>query len=499
MPAIGADPADALETDYLVIGAGATGMAFVDTLLAHSGHDMILLDRRHAPGGHWLDAYPFVRLHQPSAIYGVESTPLGTDRIDAAGPNAGYYERAGAAEICSYYERVLHERMLPTGRVRFLPLHDHQGQDGDAHRAVSRLTGRSRRIHVRRALVDARYLEAVIPSHRPPPFAVAPGMRVIAPNALPNEAEASSGITVIGAGKTAMDTVIWLLDHGIAPEDIRWIRPRDAWLSDRGCLQALDLAVLTVACVARTTEAMAQASDIADLFRRLQAAGLFNALDPEVTPGTFRGAQTSTCERDRMRRVTNVVRAGYVLAITPERIEMEARSVPTDREHLHIDCTANALTPRPTRPVFEEGRITVQCLRFGLTCFNAALTAFVEATRQDNAEKNRLCPPCALPSDARDWIAVRLNALQAETAWNAEPDIRTFMQDSRLNILRGLAGRRDDPELTAAIAMIAQHREAAIQNLRRLHALDDENPLVRDDRTRTLPSSPSESKGVSIR
>lgn len=460
-----------LETDYLVIGAGATGMAFVDMLLAHSDHDVILLDRRHAPGGHWLDAYPFVRLHQPSAIYGVGSMPLGTDRIDTSGPNAGYYERAGAAEICAYYERVLHERMLPTGRVRFLPLHDQQGQDGAAHLAVSRLTGKTCRIHVRRALVDARYLEAAIPAHRPPPFAVAPGMRVIPPNALPDVTEAPSGVTVIGAGKTAMDTVVWLLDQGVAPEEIRWIRPRDAWLSDRGCLQALDLAVPTLACVARTTEAMAQAQDVADLFRRLQAAGLFEALDPDVTPGTFRGAQTSQSERDQMRRITNVVRAGYVTAITPERIEMQAGSVPTDPRHIHIDCTANALTPRQIRPVFEEGRITVQCLRFGLTCFNAALTAFVEATRQDNAEKNRLCPPCALPSDAHDWIAIRLNAMQAESVWNAEPDIRSFMQASRLNILRGLAAQRDDPELTAAMAMIAEHREVALGNLKRLVAV----------------------------
>ena len=348
-----------LETDYLVIGAGATGMAFVDTLLAHSDHDVILLDRRHAPGGHWLDAYPFVRLHQPSAIYGVESMPLGTDRIDNAGANAGYYERAGAAEVCAYYERVLHERMLPTGRVRFLPLHEHQGQDGDAHLAVSRLTGKTCRIHVRRVLVDARYLEAAIPAHRPPPFAVDPGMRVIAPNTLPDVTKAPSGFTVIGAGKTAMDTVVWLLDQGVAPEEIRWIRPRDAWLSDRGCLQALDLAIPTLACVARTTEAMAQAQDVADLFRRLQAVGLFDALDPHVTPGTFRGAQTSKSEREQMRRVTNVVRAGYVTAITPEHIEMQAGAVPTDPGHIHIDCTANALTPRQTRSVFEEGRITL--------------------------------------------------------------------------------------------------------------------------------------------
>jgi cation diffusion facilitator CzcD-associated flavoprotein CzcO len=53
-----------LETDYLVVGAGAAGMAFSDTLLAHSTATVTVVDRRHAPGGHWLDAYPFVRLHQ---------------------------------------------------------------------------------------------------------------------------------------------------------------------------------------------------------------------------------------------------------------------------------------------------------------------------------------------------------------------------------------------------------------------------------------------------
>ena len=64
-----------LETDYLVVGAGASGMAFADTLVAHTGAEVVLVDRRHRPGGHWLDAYPFVRLHQPSAYYGVESRP----------------------------------------------------------------------------------------------------------------------------------------------------------------------------------------------------------------------------------------------------------------------------------------------------------------------------------------------------------------------------------------------------------------------------------------
>ena len=59
-----------LEADYLVIGTGAVGMAFVDTLLDESDASVIMVDNHHAPGGHWNDAYPFVRLHQPSHFYG---------------------------------------------------------------------------------------------------------------------------------------------------------------------------------------------------------------------------------------------------------------------------------------------------------------------------------------------------------------------------------------------------------------------------------------------
>src|SRR5947209_12488914 len=91
-----------LVADYLVVGAGASGMAFVDSLLSHSDAEVILVDRRHRPGGHWLDAYPFVRLHQPSANYGVNSRVLGTNRIDESGPNAGFYERATASDDRHY-------------------------------------------------------------------------------------------------------------------------------------------------------------------------------------------------------------------------------------------------------------------------------------------------------------------------------------------------------------------------------------------------------------
>lgn len=70
-----------LETDYLVVGAGAMGMAFTDALIDHADAHVTLVDRRHAAGGHWQDACPLVRLHQASLFYGVASTVLGRGAV----------------------------------------------------------------------------------------------------------------------------------------------------------------------------------------------------------------------------------------------------------------------------------------------------------------------------------------------------------------------------------------------------------------------------------
>lgn len=75
----------AIEADYLVVGAGAMGMAFTDALTDHADVRVALVDRRHGVSGHWLEAYPFVRLHQASAFYGVASTCLGGE-LQQRGP-----------------------------------------------------------------------------------------------------------------------------------------------------------------------------------------------------------------------------------------------------------------------------------------------------------------------------------------------------------------------------------------------------------------------------
>src|SRR3954447_22548987 len=109
-----------LETDYLVVGAGAMGMAFTDALIDHADVHVTLVDRRHTAGGHWLDAYPFVQLHQASLFYGVASSVLGTGATQSIGPEAGLQQRARVSEIRAYYDQVLYQRFLTSGRVTFL-------------------------------------------------------------------------------------------------------------------------------------------------------------------------------------------------------------------------------------------------------------------------------------------------------------------------------------------------------------------------------------------
>ena len=41
----------------------------------------------------------------------------------------------------------------------------------------------------------------------------------------------------MGAGKTATDTCVWLLQNGVPPNAITWVRPRDPWLLNRAVVQ----------------------------------------------------------------------------------------------------------------------------------------------------------------------------------------------------------------------------------------------------------------------
>ena len=220
----------AIEADYLVVGAGAMGLAFTDTLVSESDATVVVVDRNDQPGGHWTTAYPFVRLHQPSAYYGVNSRDLGSDTIDQGGLNAGYYELAGGAEVCAYFDAVMRQHLLPTGRVTYLPMSEYLGEG-----RVRTLGGDEISVFARRIVTS--HVEIVVPSMRSPSYAVAPGVDCVPPNDLPRIRDARDRYVIVGAGKTAMDACLWLLRHGIAPQRLTWIKPRDSWVLDRAAIQ----------------------------------------------------------------------------------------------------------------------------------------------------------------------------------------------------------------------------------------------------------------------
>jgi NAD(P)-binding Rossmann-like domain len=459
-----------LETDYLVVGAGATGMAFVDTLIAEADVDVVMVERRHRPGGHWLDAYPFVRLHQPSAYYGVNSRVLGNDRIDDSGPNAGFYERSTSAEICDYYDRVLQEHLLASGRVHFFPMCDYRGSDVSGHHFASLLTGADTTVRVRRKLVDAKYVESSIPSRHPPTYEIDPGVQVIPPNALIDLDEPAKGFTVIGAGKTAMDTCNWLLDAGVDPEHIRWIRPRDGWFLNRAFTQPLNLVGSYMQLQAHWVESAAACDDAIDFVHRLEADGVMIRIDPKVEPGVFRGATLSLLELDALRRIEDVVRLGRVRRIGTDRIVFDDASLATDARQVYVDCTAEGLRPVAPRPVFEADRVIPQYVTIGIAPWSAATIANVEASGRDEMGKNELCPLVAFTGEASSLLPISRAGLAGLVARSAEPDLAEWTERCRLNPARGAAQHLDDPGVQEAFASLAGNIGAAMQNLERVCA-----------------------------
>ena len=454
-------------TDYLVVGAGASGLAFTDTLVAESPADVTVVDRRHAPGGHWLDAYPFVRLHIPSAYYGVDSLPLGADRVDESGENQGFYERATGEEVREHFAETA-ARLERTGRVRFLFGHEHLGAGAEGERVRDLATGEVREVAVRRKLVDARYLEASVPATHTPTFEVSPGARVVPVNALPEANGATSSYTVLGAGKTAVDACTWLLDGGVAPDRIRWIRPREAWFLDRAAFQPLEQVGAIMEGLSLDAEAAAKAADDHDLFGRLEASGRVSRIDPARPATMYRGTMLSARELRAVRQIEDVIRMGRVRRIEADRIVLAEGEVRTGPDVLHVDCTAIGLRDAPPVPIFQPGRIVLQQVRQNSPCFNAALVGFVEAHRDDDAVKNRLCPPNPYASSIEDWPRLMRLTWTAEYRWLSEPDLAAWVARSRLNLLRALPDHAAEPAVQASLQRFLTHVRPAIDRLTQL-------------------------------
>ena len=449
-----------IETDYLVLGAGAASMAFVDTLLDESDARVVMVDRRHAPGGHWNDAYPFVRLHQPSAYYGVCSRGLGSGLSDGAGLNRGMQELASGAAVLDYFEQVMSQRFLPSGRVEYVPMADLELSGAREGTITSLLTGQTRRVSARRKVVDGTLSRTEVPATHPPKYAVAPGVTCIPLNGLPKVTRPRSGYVVVGSGKSGIDACLWLLDRGVDPDRIRWIMPRDAWMLDRANFQTRpEDFERHIGAFVGELESIVEATSVADLVARLEARGLLLRLDPGVEPTMYRCCTVSQAELSALRGLPHVVRLGRVTRVTPHEIVLERGTIPSDPDQVVVDCSAAGLRAgaAPPVPVFDGDRINLQTVRTCQPTFSAALIGYVESHLATAAEQNACCRPSPVPNVPIDWLRMWAVTIGNRVQWAQNVELSAWLARSRVDSI-SLMARTVQPHEAHKVALLEKLR-----------------------------------------
>jgi len=380
---------DELVADYLVLGAGAMGMAFADEILRTSKTArVVIVDRRAKPGGHWNSAYRFVTLHQPALYYGVNSEPLGDGERDLA----------SQAQILAYYEKV-QKKLEATGRFRFLPLSEVQ-EDG----SIRSLAAPGETIRVRaKKTVDATYMNVQVPSTTPPKYEVGEKVALVPVNGLAELNRSYARYVVVGSGKTGIDAALYLLDRGVDPDAITWIMPNDAWFLNRDALYPDGLPSDLTAQL----RAVSQSKSMTEVFERLEADARLLRLDPDIWPTKYRCATVTNDELDALRQIKDIERHGRVRRIEGSTLELETgirelREDPSDV--LYVDCTADGLAQRPARPIFEGDRITLQAITMCQQVMSAAAIAAIDLRVESDDEKNAIVQPVPHPLLPADYL-----------------------------------------------------------------------------------------------
>ena len=404
-----------MKTDYLIIGAGAMGIAFADEIfhLRPNSH-ITIVDRRPKAGGHWNDAYPFVRLHQPAAFYGVNSSKLGNGRADLS----------SKSEILNYYDKVI-SKFTSSGRVTFLPNHNYlgNGQVKDLQHPDRTLS-----FAVNKRLVDATYMNVEVPSTHAPKYKIEDGVNIVPINDLAEEYNKWDKYYVIGSGKTGMDAVLFLLEKKVPADNIYWISPNQSWMFNRSALQVGKVAKV----VLRHADYATKVSCANDIFVEMEKEGSIMRINEDVSPPKWRCATVSPEELAALRKIKNIIEKGRVSSITKGVIQLEKGDVTYAGKALFVDCSANGISKRKQEPIFSKEKITLQSILFCQQVFSAAIIARLELTNISDKKKNK-AQPVPHPEYIEDWPGAMSVSIQ--NLLEAHRRFPLWMFRSRLNFM----------------------------------------------------------------
>jgi hypothetical protein len=170
-------------------------------------------------------------------------------------------------------------------------------------------------------------------------------------------------------------------------------------------------------------------------------------------------------ELDLLRTIERVVRLGHIKHVTRREIVLDGGSIALTPGALVVHCAASGLQYPPLVPIWSPDKIRLQTNRAGFPCFCAALTGYVEATRDDDRERNRLCPANTLPDTPRSWARMQTRGTIAARTYGAEPDIAAWANRCALNPARIGPAQRDAPAVLAAAARLAEHAERGLARM----------------------------------
>jgi hypothetical protein len=229
--------------------------------------------------------------------------------------------------------------------------------------------------------------------------------------------------------------------------------------------------VIYLGMVADMMQAAGAAASMPDLFLRLEDAGIMLRIDRSVTPTMAKAPTLGTWELELLRSIDNVVRRGHIRTARRGRLDFGQGSVAIADDALIVNCAADGLKRPPLVPIWGPGAITLQPIRAGFPCFGAALAGYVEATRDDDGEKNRLCPPSSFGNSLTDWARMNILGLRNSMSFGSEPDIKAWTDRVALNPARVPPEYGASPALDDALGRLQTH---VGPGLARLVELSDE-------------------------
>ena len=207
-----------------------------------------------------------------------------------------------------------------------------------------------------------------------------------------------------------------------------------------------------------------------DLLARLSATRELLRLDEAVQPTMFHSAIMSESELVELKRIKHIVRLGRVQRIDADQIVLDGGTLASDSNRVYVDCSASAIVLRPIIPVFQGRKITPQFVRTVQPTFSAAFIAHVEASFEDEGEKNALCGVIPLPDKPSDWLRMLAVNMANQQRWSKHKDLQMWIMQSRLDGFTALA-RSVKPTDTEKLSLLQRYGKSAAPAFARMPML----------------------------